>query len=392
MTRCSKCSYFVSEALPKITKKIVYLDQLVLSNMLTAKEPRWKELLERLRLLAYLQVITCPFSTIHEDESLLAETSRNDLKELYRELSDGNEFCSPAGIEQNQLLDAIRRHLLGVGGIAQWEKPRPWTEFAVRDPHAWTEDLAAYADFPLDPGRLQHVKLAKERLHADLGAVANTWKSEPTQFEEDVEREASSYGKGRIEMYQELAGGLKRIEAISPPETPDAGKTTHDPRRFDPHTPPGIQPGVKLIHRLAAEVHYTHPDDTDPVAVVERFLQTKPAMEVPFLYISSRLWATIAQRVRNPKGPREPKSSDSYDVSAISHYAPYCDAMVVDSEFYAMATQGNIDVPAKFGVRLFRARELDDFMDYLGELVAIIPDEHRLALEQVLPHLSALSL
>ena len=76
MTRCSKCPYYTWEPIPKITKKIVYLDQLVFSHMLTAKDVRWEELLKRLQLLTYLQIITCPYSEVHEDESLLAETSR----------------------------------------------------------------------------------------------------------------------------------------------------------------------------------------------------------------------------------------------------------------------------------------------------------------------------
>src|SRR5437870_4413039 len=65
MTRCSKCTYYTAEPLPKITKKIIYLDQLVLSHMLSAKDTRWRELLNRLRQLSCLQVITCPYSKVH---------------------------------------------------------------------------------------------------------------------------------------------------------------------------------------------------------------------------------------------------------------------------------------------------------------------------------------
>ena len=59
-----------------------------------------------------------------------------------------------------------------------------------------------------------------------------------------------------------------------------------------------------LVHWLAAEVHNTRPDEPDPVAVVEQFFQTIQAMEVPFQYIASRLWASIAPNVRSLKGAR----------------------------------------------------------------------------------------
>ena len=392
MTRCSKCPYYTWEPLPKITKKIVYLDQLVFSHMLTAKDVRWEELLKRLQLLTYLQIITCPYSEVHEDESLLAETSRAALKGLYRALSDGNKFLSPNEIEQNQLLDAIGRHLRGDDGGIQWQKPKPWREFSEDDPHRWTSDLAVYADFPLDLAQVQRLKTDKEHLYAGLGAVADNWKRETNSFNDDVKREALSYGKALLEMYRELAGLRKRIEAILPLEMLDAFKAAYGPDRFDPNTPPGVQPGVMLVHWLAAEVHNTRPDEPDPVAVVEQFFQTIQAMEVPFQYIASRLWASIAPNVRSLKGARRPKASDHYDVTAISHYAPYCDAMIVDNEFYAMATQKNIDVPRKFGVKLFCSKKLHDFIDYLDDLVATIPHDHRIALKQVFPHLSALSL
>jgi hypothetical protein len=271
------------------------------------------------------------------------------------------------------------------------EEPRPWQECCKEDPHRWASDLAVYAEFSLNPARVQRLQVDKDRLHTDLEAVADCWKGESNSFKEDVNREAACYGNALIKAYRELAGGRDQIAAMMPPEMKKAFHAAFGPRKFDPRTPPGMQPGVKLCHWLASEAHYARPDDPDPVAIVEQFFRSKHATEVPFQYIVSRLWATIAQMVRSPKGPRSPKPSDNYDVTAIAHYAPYCDAMVVDNEFCAMASQKNVDVPRKFGVRLFCPKTLDKFLDYLDDLVANIPHDQRVSMQQVYPHLAGLA-
>jgi hypothetical protein len=363
--RCSNCRYYKSEPLPAIKKKIIYLDQLVLSNILSAKECRWADVHQRLKLLTWLQVVTCPYSPIHVEESLLASQSRNDLKSLYRDLSGGNKFLTRNEIIQRQLLDTIRRFLDPAQPPLVWTKPRPWQEFSKEDLHRWSDDFVVFAEFPTDLGRIARLQQDKDNLHADLQSVAANWQGEANRFNDDVRREALAFGSSLLAAYRELAGG----------------------RKFDPHTPPGVQPGVMLVHWLAAEVHKARPDDTDPVAVVEQFLRSQEAMNVPFQYIAGRLWATIAQQGRS-KTPRLSKPSDNYDVMAVSTYAPYCDAMVIDNEFCSMASQNNINIKARFDMKIFSARTITAFIDYLDQLLANMPVDHRRAVKEVHPHLT----
>lgn len=383
--QCRMCPHYCYQPLPKITKKIIYLDQFVLSNILAAKDARWDGVHQRLRVLLSLQMVVCPCSNVHEDESLLAESSRDALKDLYRDLSGEIEFLSPHDIEERQLLNAIGRHLRAEPDDTPWQKPRPWQEFCKSDPHQWTSAVGIYADFPFDPAQVQRLKADNGRLHEGLAAVAADWKDETLSFNDDVQREARGYGKALIEIYRNAAGARQRIEAILPPEMLAAFQDAMGSDAFDPHTPPTMQPGVKLVHRLGAKVHKARPSERDPIAVVEQFFESRHATKAPFQYIASRLRATIAQLVRNPKGPRTAKKSDSYDVTALAHYAPYCDAMVVDNEFCAMASQGNIDVPGRFGVLLFSARTLSAFVAYLDDLLANMPQEHRDALKLIQP-------
>lgn len=368
MCRCLKCRYYKPEPLPTIQKKIVYLDQFALSHILSAKEVRWAEVHQRLKLLSSMQVLLCPFSSIHVEESLLASQSRDDLKALYRDLGGGDKFLLPYKVTQNQLLDALHCYLGPDKPPLCWMKPRTWQEFAEKNPHRWWDDLMVFAEFPINLEHIARIQQRKDALHADLQSVAENWKGETNHFNDDVKREARSFGDSLLIAYGELSGG----------------------RRFDPNTPPGFQPGVMLVHWLAAEVCKARPDEPDPIDIVTQFLQSPEVANAPFQYIASRLWATIAALVRS-KMPRQSKPSDNYDVTVISTFAPYCDAMIVDNEFRGMASQKNIDIERRFGVRLFSARTLPAFIGYLDELLSSIPVDHRMAVKAIYPHLDSIA-
>ena len=388
MARCGNCGLRVEHRLPAIRKKIIYLDQNVLSHILSGRDQRWQEVYRRLTLLSYLQVITCPYSEIHWEESLLAEHSRDKLKSLYRELSDGIEFLSPLDIEQNQLLRSIRRYLGVDDKQSGPDDERYHQEFCEKDPNCWTLDDRVYADFPTDIQAVARLQQRKDGFQSDLNAVANNWKDEDgRRIEEDVEREALAYGGSMMEIYRELADASKKLEAMMPAEIADVYRQFTNGGKFDPDTPPGIQPEVRLVHWLAREVRKARPEEPDPASVVQQFFQSDEAKNTPFNQITSHLWAAVAQQART-KTPRSPDGNDKNDISAISHYAPYCDAMIVDNFFRGLASQRNVGVPQRFAVKLFSARTLPEFIVYLDDLLHNIPMDHRKAVKAVIPHVS----
>lgn len=385
--RCTNCGYDKHWRLPRITKKIIYLDQLVISNMVKAKQPFWTELQKKLATLTGLQLVVCPYSEIHQDESLLSHDLRDELKAMYRSFGGNDKFRDVQEIEQRQLLRSIRRYL----GVSDPDGARPaWQDAFERDPHSWAVDPNVFADFPVHEPWVTDLRNRKQALHSDLESVANNWKDEEHSFRQDVKREGLSYGRTLLKLYREMAGSQQRFEANLTDEMRTLYRLCAGPDRFDPPTPPGLQPGVMLIHWLAAEAHHAPPDTPDPVAVVEQFFESDEALNTPFLYISNRLWAAIAQKVRSPKGSRQPKPSDHYDVRSIATYAPYCDAMFVDKEFREMASQKNVDVPGRFGARLFSMKTRDQFVAYLDDTLHDISDAHREGLVLAYPYLKPL--
>ena len=76
--RCINCWFDQRLPLPEIRKRIIYLDQFVISNMMKELDPAHKHaqgfyqsLFERLDRLSKLQLIVCPDSPIQDHESVV---------------------------------------------------------------------------------------------------------------------------------------------------------------------------------------------------------------------------------------------------------------------------------------------------------------------------------
>lgn len=359
--------------------------------MLKGKDPRWREVLQRLRLLARLEIITCPFSSIQRDESLVADGLRDDLKHLYRELSGGVRFLDPFEIEQRQLIGAMRRWLSENDVDASWTKPRPWREFCKSDPHQWQTGQHIFADFPFNRGMANRVTTEKHRLHDSLGSVSQHWRQEKGRFDAVARAVAIGYGNAVLDMYDECARRPERIVATAPAALQPVLEHFFAPDRFDPSRPPGIQPAARLVHHLMGMIQETRRgyEYARLRGAVEQFFASDHATGVPFIDIASRLWAVVAEHACNPKGQREIGAGDANDVMVISRYAPYCDAMIVDKTFCNAATRGEASVASKYGVAMFSAKTLPLFVAYLDALLGAVTPDHLEALRDVYPELRA---
>lgn len=102
--RCKSCLYPIGThdrqdfQLPALQKKIIYLDQFAISDMMKSINPRskayrekrvpseFRELFERLDVLYKLQLIICPESSFHHYESCVSQNFV-ELKRMYEHLS-----------------------------------------------------------------------------------------------------------------------------------------------------------------------------------------------------------------------------------------------------------------------------------------------------------------
>ena len=299
---------------PGFTGKTIYLDQSAISNIAKAKDAFWRDLHRELRLLLKRQVIACPCSPFHFEESVRSKDWGTELQAICQELAGPYRFRPQEEIALTQLRRALRSYL----GEAEETLGKFFTEFCQYDAPTSTERLpCSHNEPPL---------LTAQR-------VAPTRAQDHGNFESSVATEICRYAEEILQAYA-------------------AGETT----------------AVRLLESLGKEVVRIRTDEPHPMLVIGEFLRSENVQKVPFLDISSRLWATIAQHLYSTVKPRTLKPSDICDVQAISYYGPYCDAMFVDNEFRKLASQRNVDVPGRYGVRLFSETNRAQFKAFLDGL------------------------
>jgi len=117
--RCRECWYSQTYKLPPLDKKVIYLDQFVISNMMKSindkigkkqkVEKVYLKLFEKLDRLVKLQIIVCPDSSFHRDESLLSFYSA--IKRMYEQLSHGVSFYDTSTIRRFQICEDFKHYL-----------------------------------------------------------------------------------------------------------------------------------------------------------------------------------------------------------------------------------------------------------------------------------------
>src|SRR5713226_2148037 len=116
--RCRNCWFKGSFPLPPLSRKVVYIDQFAISNMmktLNAKSPSheaaradpfWLALFEALERVVKRQLVVCPDSDVHHQESMVFGCYE-ELKRMYEQFSHGDTFDSTDAIAMRQLNKAL---------------------------------------------------------------------------------------------------------------------------------------------------------------------------------------------------------------------------------------------------------------------------------------------
>ena len=111
--RCITCWFDDSFPLPPIHKRIIHLDQFVISNMMKELDPEdgrargyYHALFCALDRLSSLQLIVCPDSPLHDHESLV-DPRYQKLRAVFRQLSHGVSLRDPATLLHAAIMRAF---------------------------------------------------------------------------------------------------------------------------------------------------------------------------------------------------------------------------------------------------------------------------------------------
>lgn len=358
--RCRTCWHTVDALLPEVEKKVIYIDQCALSNIMklhspetqghgrVAADPLWRELYETLDVVCHLQLVACPDSLEHEHESLTSPFNES-LKHTYEHFSCGLTFQSSEQIKLNQIAEAARC-FVRKGELGFDFNPERVVHGRL---NGWQGRIFASTTGFL-PGTIERLRKSRENGHAELQQLFKKWQAEKKGFREIFEQERNAYvpvllrqclrDQQRISEATVMAmrGEMPPLDAVLP------------------------SPATRTLH-LLGHIFEVGAAPTQPAVTIREFLESGLTNELPFNVIESSMFASLSQRAANGQ-KKMPDQGTLNDISIVSTLLPYCDAMFVDDGCRALLHDIPRDYRLAYPCSVFSKNNSWDFLAYLRSL------------------------
>ena len=373
--RCKECFYPrgteppARYRLPDLNKKIIYLDQFAISNMMKILNPAtraykkggldnfWLRLFERLDSLCKLQLIICLDSSFHTDESLLSPYFK-PLKRMYKLLSHGVSFYDHETIKRFQIYEHAKNW---ISGEAEKELNLDVHSIVHGKINAWQDRLIISVNLHYGEDWIDDLRKIREKTHKGLSEVFKRWQSEKNKtFDDWFNEESMAFGRVTLQIYLNY---LKRFAEIS------AGYI--EPTVNDILPPPS----VILIHSIHDALRKAGVQNSDIWRKTVEYLTSPSLKNVPFIKISSMLYASLARKAAAGR-KKPPTQGLANDIAFISVLLPYCDAMFIDKECHSYLKEKPLSDAIDYGTKVFSLNNKEEFLEYLDEIEMKASREH----------------
>jgi len=372
--RCRECWFTESYKLPGIKKKIIYLDQFVISEMMKSINKKlkktkttasfWLTLFEKLDRLIKLQLIICPYSTFHRDESALYEFEAH--RRMYEHLSNGTSFYDAGTIRRFQISDYFRK--------LSWGEEKPESKIERKQIirghfNDWQERIRISINFDIKEEELEKLIATKAKVNKALSQIFERWKTEKDKkFHDWFIEEGMAFGKEIVQSYFENRSKLYYLSIGRLAVTAEEGLNTimsyantiiHDLKRYLPETE---DPNKK---------------DENLKKIID-FLLSDNILEIPSIRITALLWSAIADKAAHGGRKKLPSSGIANDISMVSTILPYCDAIFIDREMYGLLDHPEVkkEVKSRYETNIFSAANKEEFLTYLNAIEKGASKEH----------------
>ncbi|MBO8129148.1 MAG: hypothetical protein H0Z39_08115 [Peptococcaceae bacterium] len=373
--RCKKCWHSSSYLLPPLNKKVIYIDQMALSNMMKSLNPNtkayqkgtidpiWRTLFEKLDTLCKLQLIICPDSDFHTSESLLSPFYPT-LKRMYELLSHGVSFYHHEDIKRFQICEHAKNWL----GNEEDKPPNLDINSVVHgNINAWQEPYIISVNWERDQDSLDKLRETREKVHTGFLDVFRQWQKINKSFEDTFEDECMAFGRTVLQVYCNWLGKLVKVMT---------GQAAVTNEIAFPPSP------VNLIHSITDVFRRAGINEDEIMSKIVAYLRSPSLKNVPFLRISAMLYAALARKAAAGQ-KRLPSRGMITDIELISVLLPYCDAMFIDNECYGLLREVPLCNEINYGTRLFSLNTIDKFFSYLDEIKSSASDEHLTKIAEV---------
>lgn len=371
--KCRNCNYEASYSLPQLNKKVIYIDQFAISNMMKALNPKtksyqkgaidnfWIKMFENLDILCKLQVIICPHSIFHTNESLLSPYFE-PLKQMYKLLSHGVSFYDSDTIKRFQMIKFLKNW---ISGDDETEIDLNVNSVLNGKINTWQKRFIISVSFPKNEEWIEELRKYRKATHIELEKVARYWQAcKDKNFWDFFEKESMAVGKTYLKIYFNYYKNLINIrDSLSVNTNIIMGKLS----------PP---PAVILVDEIQSCLLKFGIDKSKVLEKTIEYLTSPSLKHVPFIKISSMLYAALARKfVSGRKKP--PNQGMVNDIEIISSLLPYCDAMFIDNECHEYLTEQPLcDHIKAYNTKLFSLNTKEEFLEYLNEIKLNISQEH----------------
>lgn len=376
--RCKSCFNDDGFRLPKINKKIIYLDQFVVSNLMKSinkSHPSywkddlliWNGIYEKLDKLLYLRLIICPYSDIHETESVLTNKTYlqayESLKKMYHHLSHGKWFSSIEDTKKIQLCEHFKSYI---------EKYKYNQEFNIRDIihgdiNEWWDNIYITINSKIYENAIEDLFVIRNQNHEEISKVFNdVWKKEKNDFNYWFNLEIKAHWETIFNLYLKSLNDQEKFEKWE--------------LKIEDVLWSILWPEKILIHNLfrILEKNWIN-DKKEQLEIIIKYLLKEDLSNIPYITIWSALWWQIAylawiNQIWNPPNRGMPN-----DIKAIATYLPYVDCMVIDWGLKKLINDKNVkDKIWNYWDVIFSwtKEDLVLFLEYLEKLEKSISEEH----------------
>ncbi|MDF2531099.1 MAG: hypothetical protein K0Q65_680 [Clostridia bacterium] len=373
--KCKECRYSEGYSLPELNKKIIYIDQFAISNMEKALNPKvspeqrqridrfWADLFNLLDTLCKMQLIICPDSITHENESMAAKDHYKALKRMYEQLSHGTSFEHFNTIERFQLCEVAENWIQG--------NPDKGLEMDIEtavhgDINEWQDRLIVTVEISNFEKDAEILSQNRQDTQMNLNKLIDQWRQlNDFDFDKQWEIELSAYGRTIAQQYIDYYKNFMEVGfGIS--------------KDFDKLMRTDI---LALVHSIVEVIKAAGVSEEDSLKQAFEFLRSPYLKNVPFIQISTLMYAALARKAVN--GQKKAKASFFNDVRTISCLKPYCDAMFVDNECASLLNEEPLRTCITGGAKIFSLNTKEQFLEYLEEIIFTAPKEHIDKVEEV---------
>jgi hypothetical protein len=364
--RCKSCRYSDCEPLPVPVKKVVYLDQFAVSSLYKIKSGKmpqqanshtfWVEAEKQVSRAYLLQQVVFPESNVHDDETTVSAFAQ-DLRVAHEMLSGGTSFLRTEEVELEQAIEFAKAFIEGA--------PAPALSFAAdvvleRDRNVWLPKLHVTTNMDMSffaPG----IRRSRDESGRLFDQLAVKWAAEKPKYNDILKSELGAYASSHIAA---LKNSMERVQrGLASGDMMEVMEGTQSPvmRHIEAVKSVFEGRGVPSEHLMTR---------------IGDFWRWEGCEQIPSHRISAYLFAAIAAKMAAGQ-KRLPGRGALNDVRAISCYAPYVDALLIDNEFAGLLSEQRTRAGSAIAARVFSIKSGEAFIAYMRELADGASDEVR---------------